>query len=244
MISRRNFLKIAGLSTVAIGAGFTTGKLAGNTKSLNYTLHGFIPADESIINNLVAVFKSKVKSNVEAVVIADSKIGEIIARADLKQRQNNFSNNGLITYKLKRLNVQVDSDIIINDANNSVYSLDDFTSKLFDIRSNIKNRKADYLFTAEYIEADLISSLFKSNKKELVIENENGLVDKITLDKNYKNIFVPGPQGKTGIKIENGVAQVHTSTCRNKLCKHSFASEVGSIVACAPNKVLLKVELA
>ncbi len=244
MISRRKFLKIAGLSTVAIGAGFTTGKLAGNSKSLNYILHGFIPADESIINNLVAVFKSKVKSNVEAVVIADSKIGEIIARADLKQRQNNFSNNGLIIYKLKRLNVQVDSDIIINDANNSVYSLDDFTSKLFDIRSNIKNRKADYLFTAEYFEADLISSLFKSNKKELVIENENGLVDKIALDKNYKNIFVPGPQGKTGIKIENGVAHVHTSTCRNKLCKHSFASEVGSIVACAPNMVLLKVELA
>lgn len=244
MISRRNFFKIAGLSTVAIGAGFTTGKLAGNSKSLNYILHGFIPADESIINNLVAVFKSKVKSNVEAVVMADSKVGEIVNRVDLKNRQDNFSSKGSITYRLQRLSEKVDSDIIINDANNSVYSLDDFTSKLFDIRSNIKNRKADYLFTAEYIETDLISSLFKSNKKELVIENENGLVDKIALDKNFKNIFVPGPQGKTGIKIENGVAQVHTSTCRNKLCKHSFASEVGNIVACAPNKVLLKVELA
>ena len=97
MISRRNFFKIAGLSTVAIGAGFTTGKLAGNSKSLNYILHGFIPADESIINNLVAVFKSKVKSNVEAVVMADSKVGEIVNRVDLKNRQDNFSSKGSIT---------------------------------------------------------------------------------------------------------------------------------------------------
>jgi len=244
MISRRNFLKIAGLSTVAIGAGFTTGKLLGNSKSVNYTLHGFIPADENVINSLVAVFKNKVKSNVKAVVIADSKIGEIILRTDLKQRKNNFSNSGSITYKLKRLNIQVDSDIIINDANNSVYSLDDFTAKLFDIRSNIKNRKADFVFTAEYTENDFISSILKSNKKELVIENEKGIVDRITLDKNYKNIFIAGPQGKTGIKIENGIAQVYSSTCKNKLCKHSFASEVGNIIACAPNKVLLRVELA
>lgn len=244
MVSRRNFLKIAGLSTVAIGAGFTTGKLVGSSKSVNYTLHGFIPADETIINNMVSVFKSKIKSNVEAVVIADSKVGEIITLVDIKNRQGNFSQKGSITYRLKRLNEQVDSDIIINDANNSVYSLDDFTSKLFDIRSNIKNRKADYLFTADYKETDLISSIFKSNKKELVIKNKNGLVDKISLDKNYKSIFVSGPQGKTGIKIENGIAQVHTSTCRNKICKHSIASEVGNIIACAPNKVLIKVELA
>jgi len=243
MISRRNFLKIASLSTVAIGAGFTTGKLVGNSELANYTLHGFIPADEGVINNLVAVFKNKVKSNTEPIVIADSKLGEIINRINLKSRNDNFSNSGSITYKLKRLNIQVDSDIIINDANNSVYSLDDFTAKLFDIRSNIKNRKADFVFTAEYTENDFISSILKSNKRELVIENENGLVDRITLDKNYKNIFISGPQGKTGIKIENGIAQVHTSICKHGICKHSVASGVGSIIACAPNKVLLRVEL-
>ena len=244
MISRRSFIKIAGLTSVALGAGYTTGKLTGNSKSVNYTLHGFIPADEKVINNLVAVFKNKIKSNVGAVVIADSKLGEIINRADLKQRQDNFSNNGSIIYRLKRLNEQVDSDIIINDANNSVYSLDDFASKLFDIRSNIKNRKADYLFTAEYTETDFLSSIFKSDKKEVLIENEKGLVDRFSLEKNYKNILIDGPQGKTRIKIENGIVQVHTSTCRHEICKHTIASGVGNIIACAPNKVLIKIELA
>jgi hypothetical protein len=175
------------------------------------------------------------------IVVADSKFGEIINSIDLKSRKENFSNSGSITYRLKRLDQRIDSDIIVSDGNNSVYSLDDFTSRLLNIRSDIKNKKADYFFTAEYSETDFLSSIFKSNKKEVVIESEKGLVERISLDQNYKNIVIDGPQGKTGIKIENGVAQVHTSTCRHGICKHTVASGVGNIIACAPNKVIVKV---
>ena len=192
---------------------------------------------------MYSAFKNKVKSNSEAVVIADSKIGEIINRIDLKSRKENFSNSGSITYRLKRLDKQVDSDIIVSDANNSVYSLDDLILAFENIRTDLKNRKAEYFFTAEYNETDFLSSIFKSNNKEVVIENERGLVDRISLDKSYKNILIDGPQGKTGLKIENGIVQVHTSTCRHGICKHTIASGVGNIIACAPNKVLVKVEL-
>lgn len=243
MISRRNFLKIAGLTSVALGAGYTTGKLTGNSKSINYSVHGFIPSDEQVIANLVSTFKNKIKSNTEAIVISDSKIGEIINRIDLKSRKEKFSNSGSITYRLRRLDKQIDSDIIVSDANNSVYSLDDFTSRLINIRSDIKNRKADYFFTAEYSETDFLSSIFKSNKKEVVIENEKGLVERISLDQNYKNIVIDGPQGKTGLKIENGFVKVHSSTCRHGICRHTIASGVGNIIACAPNKILVKIEL-
>jgi len=243
MISRRNFLRIAGLTSVALGTGFTTGKLTGKLKSVYYAVHGFIPADQQVINNLVAAFKNKVKSNAEPVVISNSKIGEAITRFDLLARKESFSNNGSITYRIKRLNTEIDSDIIVSDANNSIYSLDDFNSSLESIRSNIKNVKADYIFTAEYSETDILSSIFKSNDIEVVIENEKGLVDRILLDKNYKNILIDGSQGKTGLKIENGIAQVHFSTCRHGICKHSIAGGVGNIIACAPNKVLVKIEL-
>jgi hypothetical protein len=103
MISRRNFLKIAGLSTVAVGAGFTTGKLIGTKKSVYYAVHGFIPADEQVISQLVAAFKNKIKSNSNPVVIADSKIGEVINRIDMQNRNNSFSNSGNITYRLSDL---------------------------------------------------------------------------------------------------------------------------------------------
>ncbi len=244
MISRRNFFKIAGLSTVAIGAGFTTGKLTGNSKSVYYALHGFIPADEQVIANLVTAFKNKVKSNSEPIVISDSKIGEVISRIDLRSNKQTFSNKGTVTYRIKRLDNQIDSDIIVSDANNSVYALDDLSSAFENIRAGLRNRKADFLFTAEYNETDFLLSIFKSGSKEIVIENEKGLVDRVSLDKNYRNLLIDGPQGKTGLKIENGIAQVHTSTCRHGICKHSIASSVGNIIACAPNKVLVKIEVA
>ncbi len=244
MISRRNFIKIAGLTSVALGAGYTTGKLTGKSKTVSYAVHGFIPADEQVITNIVTAFKNKIKSNSEAVVISDSKVGEIVNRADIKNRKENFSNKGSITYRIKRLDKQVDSDIIVSDANNAVYSLDDLSSAFENIRSGLKNRKADYFFTAEYNETDFLSSIFKSGSKEVVIENEKGLVDRISLEKRYKNILIDGPQGKTGFKIENGIVQVHTSTCRHEICKHTLASRVGNIIACAPNKVLVKIELA
>ncbi len=244
MISRRNFLKIAGLTSVALGAGYTTGKLAGNSKSVYYAVHGFIPADEQVISNLVTAFKNKVKSNSEPVVFADSKIGEVIRRLDMQTKNNLFSNSGSITYRIKRLDKQADSDIIVSDGNNSIYSLADLNSSLSNLRMTLKNKKAEYFFTAEYSEIDFLSSVFKANKKEVVIENEKGLVERISLDKNYKNIWIDGPNGKTVLQIENGLAQVHTSTCRHGICKHSIASGVGNIIACAPNKVLVKIELA
>ena len=244
MISRRNFLKIAGLTSVALGAGYTTGKLAGNSKSVYYAVHGFIPADEQVISNLVTAFKNKVKSNSEPVVFADSKIGEVIRRLDMQTKNNLFSNSGSITYRIKRLDKQADSDIIVSDGNNSIYSLADLNYSLSNLRMTLKNKKAEYFFTAEYSEIDFLSSVFKANKKEVVIENEKGLVERISLDKNYKNIWIDGPNGKTVLQIENGLAQVHTSTCRHGICKHSIASGVGNIIACAPNKVLVKIELA
>jgi len=244
MISRRNFLKIAGLSTVAVGAGFTTGKYIGNKKSAYFAVHGFIPADEQIINQLVAGFKNKVRSNADPVVLADAQIGEAITRFDSRSRNKDFSNSGNITYRLKRLDNQIDSDIIISDTENPVYSLNDLNYGFSNIRTNLKNKKAKYLFSAEYYERDFLSSILNSNKKEVIIENERGLVERISLDKNYRNILIDGPQGKTVLKIENGIVQVHRSTCRHGICKCSIASSVGNIIACAPNKVLVKIELA
>ncbi len=241
MLSRRNFLKLAGLSSFAVAAGYTTGKLS-NVKNKEYfVIHGFIPADENVIVSLVSSFRNKIKSNAEPIIISDNKIGEVINRNYLKSSNCSYSNYGKVVYRIKRLNEKVDSDIIISDGANSVYALDDFNISLFDLRKSIRDKKADLLFTAEFRNENLISSLLSSNKKEIVIENEKGIVDRVPFDKNYKNILIDGVQGKTGLSIESGIAKVHSSSCKNGICKHSIATEVGNIIACAPNKVLIKV---
>ena len=80
---------------------------------------------------------------------------------------------------------------------------------------------------------------FKGNSKKVIVENEKGIVEEISLDKNYKNIFVDGVQSKTGLEINNSFVRVHTSSCRHEICKRSIARNSGDIIACAPNKVLV-----
>ncbi|MCS7054357.1 MAG: NusG domain II-containing protein [Ignavibacterium sp.] len=241
MLSRRNFLKLAGLGSIAITAGYTAGKIFNTKNSESFIVHGFIPADENVILNLVSSFRNKIKSNAEPIIFSDNKIGEVINRIHSQAQNSSYQKSGKIIYRIKRLNEKINSDIIVSDASNSVYSLDDFNFSLFELRRNIKEIKADLLFTAEFRNDNLISSLLNSSKKEIQIENEKGIVDRISLDKNYKNIFIDGALGKTGLSIENGIAKVHSSSCRNGICKHSILTEVGNIIACAPNKVLIKV---
>lgn len=244
MISRRNFFKIAGLSTVALGAGITSGKLNNNSKSIYYSVHGFIPADEQILSKIISSFRNKVKSNSDPVLMADSNLSPIINKIDLSSRKENFSNKGIVTYRIKRLQDEVDSDLIFSDSNNSVFSIDDLNFALFNLRNEIKNRKAEYLFTAEYKESDFFSSLLNSGKKELLIENEKGLVDRISLAKNYKNISVDGLIAKTGLTLSDGIVRVHSSSCKNGICKHSVAAAEGDVIACAPNKLLVRIVTA
>ncbi|QQS36192.1 MAG: NusG domain II-containing protein [Ignavibacteriales bacterium] len=244
MISRRNFFKIAGLSTVAFGAGITAGKLSNNTKSTYYSIHGFIPADEQILSKIISSFRNKIKSNSEPVLMADSKFNAIINKIDLSSRKEIFSDKGIVTYRIKRLEDEIDSDLIFSDSNNSVFSIDDLNFTLFNLRNEIKNLKAEYLFTAEYKESDFFSSLMNSGKKELLIENEKGLLDRISLEKNYKNISVDGLIGKTGLTLRDGIVRVHSSSCKNGICKHSIAAAEGDVIACAPNKLLVRVVTA
>jgi hypothetical protein len=241
MISRRNFLKLAGLSTVAVGSGYLTGKLSQTTKPFSYSIHGFITEDEAIINSLLTEFKNKIRSNTEPVIVSDSKLGEVIYRFDLNKRNSSYSDKGEITYTLKKLGKSIDSDIIASDMNNSIYSLDDFNFTLSQIRNALSGRRANYVFTASYKESSFLASLLGKSKQEVVIENEKGVVERFSFEKNYKNVLVEGVQGKTGLGIDNGFVQVHTSSCRHEICKQTIAHNAGDIIACAPNKVLVRI---
>ncbi|MCK7523116.1 MAG: NusG domain II-containing protein [Ignavibacteriales bacterium] len=112
---------------------------------------------------------------------------------------------------------------------------------LANIRNELKGRKASYVFSADYKESDLLSFLFKVNSKKVIVENEKGTVEEISLDKNYKNILIDGVRGKTGLEINNSAVHVHTSSCRHEICMQTIAHNSGDIIACAPNKVLVRI---
>ena len=244
MITRKKFIKLSSISALAIGNGFTAGKLLGNPENQHYSVYCFLPSDEKLIAEVVRVFAAAVKSDSTPIINADDDYKFMLQKLVMKRKQTSFSNSGSVSYSVKPLNKHVNSDIIVSDTNKSIYSLkNDFTDELMTIRSLLSGTEANIFFAAVYKQSSILSSLFSSIQKEIVIENKNGVFDKLPLNSTYKSIIVDGPHGKTEIEINNGLVKVTKSTCRHKLCERSqYAANVGDVIACAPNKVLIRIE--
>jgi hypothetical protein len=244
MMTRKKFLKLSGIATIAAGSGYTAGKLISKAENMHYSVYCFLPSDEKLFTEVVRVFAATVKSNSTPIIIADADYKFMLQKLVRKHKQTSYSNTGSVSYSVKPLNKHVNSDIIVSDTNKSIYSLkNDFTDELMTIRSMLYGTEAKLFFAAVYKQSNILSSLFSSNQMEIVIENKNGVYDKIPLNSTYKNVKVGGPQGETEIEINNGLVKVTKSTCRNKLCERSrYAANVGDVIACAPNKVLIRIE--
>jgi hypothetical protein len=247
MLSRRTFLKSVGIAA-ALGAGFGAGKLFSLSGNKTFALHGFIPADEKYAADVFSAFIKKIRSNSTPIIYAEQDLKRMIEKVYPAAVNGKYglSSKETISIRMNKLNTEVNGDILLSDASAAVFNPDeDFTSSFIWLRKSLKNTKAQYLISIEYKENDLFSSLFKANDKIVVIENEKGIVDKVDINKSYKNILIDGPQGNTALQISDGLAHVHKSTCRHSICtKAGFISEIGSIIACAPNKVLIKIEKA
>ena len=243
-LSRRKFIKLSSISALAVGSGYTAGKLLGKPGNQHYSVYCFLPSDEKLITEVVRVFAATVKSNSTPIINADDDYKYMLQKLVSKYKQTFFSNSGSVSYSAKPLNKHVNSDIIVSDTNKSIYWIkNDFTDELMTIRSMLYGTEAKIFFAAVYKQSNILSSLFSSNQKAIVIENENGMFDKIPLNSTYKNVKVDGPQGETEIEINKGLVKVTKSTCRHKLCERSqYAANVGDVIACAPNKVLIRIE--
>jgi len=241
MISRRSFLKVSGLAAAALSTGYGAGKLAGNTKDNFFAVHGFIPADERILKQVVASFTEKVQPASDAVIFADTRHAAIIK--EIYNQRIDRTSAGNVKIRLSSISGNVQSDLLVSENNVAVLNPESLNFAFTGIRSAIQNRKAEYLISAEFQEISLLGSLFNTNQKTAVIQNEKGIVDKIDLNKSYDDISVTGPFGKTIINMSNGIIRIHSAACRNQICRHTGGiSEAGQMIACAPNKVMIKIE--
>jgi hypothetical protein len=239
MISRRSFLHVSGLAAAALSTGYGTGTLINFGKEELFTVYGFIPADESVVKSLVLSFQRKVNSGTP-VILAEERWRKIISQA----LPHASSSGSTTTISIAKLNGHVSSDILISDNTKRILNPEtDFDRMFTEIRSKIKNQNAEYIFTAEYRVKDILSRVFNTKEKVVVIENEKGIAERITLNNSYKNIVVNGAHGATGIAIINGLVHIHTASCKHQICRLSgFIAEPGNLIACAPNKVLIRIE--
>lgn len=258
MISRRSFIKLSGLAAVSLGSGLTVGKFisqseksqkdALGTKGL--LLCGFLPDDkESVVKVLKTFIDSTVREEAFSISInGANSYGSFLNDWIKSDNGYNISSsaNKQIAVRISKLNSSTPSDILVKESGAMIYSPEtDFTQRFSNVRNYLLGKNGEYLFQAEVKESSFFDLLKSENEYIAVIENEKGIVDKISLNRKNTSITVDGVQGKTIFNIGDGTAQVHSSSCKHRLCLDTgIANRNGDFIACAPNKVILRIEKA
>ncbi|MBR9978698.1 MAG: NusG domain II-containing protein [Bacteroidetes bacterium] len=248
MISRRSFLKLSGLAAVATGAGFGTGSILADGESRRFAMHAFVPDDDRLVRDMLHMFAAELPSGYGMPVIdADTHWSGVIRSA---LRRNTLSmgsdhGSGQVRVRMQPLGDPIRGDILLTDDRKRIYDpKGDFTTALQTLRSSLKAGEARYMISAEYMETAMLSSLFSSGSV-LVVENDRGIIDRITLSGRNRRLDVTGAQGRTGVTITDAGVHVHEASCRHGLCRNAgVASRPGDVIACAPNRVLLRIERA
>lgn len=251
MISRRSFLKLTGLATVVAGAGFGTGSMLGSGSAGNgrrFAMHGFVPEDERAVADFLRFFSSELPAvNTAPAISADARWHRVID-ASLRSGTRSVGpeqGSGRVSVRVVRIGQPVPGDILVTDDRKRIYDpAGDFSLGLQSLRSTMQSAEARYMISAEYVEEAPLVSLFASSRV-LVIENERGLVDRIALDGRSRRLDVDGRIGRTGVTVSADGAHVHGASCRHGLCRGAgVVRRPGDVIACAPNRILLRVETA
>jgi len=244
-MSRRSFLKLAALSALTLGAGYTVGKLtpqkAAADEASTLSLHAFLPGDSDLVAEVVRVFTQKTGPAARVAVSADPQWSEMIHAA---AKSGQLFSGGLLTLRMTALPETLPADILIGDNQQVVYAPErDYDSTLRSLRRLVRGRKAEYLFSADYRPASLFAGLWQPHHLAAVIRSGSDIVERIPLERSYRQVVVDGPQGKTVLSVIDGAVQVQAAACRNKLCMHAGpAAHPGSVIACAPNHLVVQVE--
>jgi hypothetical protein len=241
-ISRRSFLKLTALAAAALGSGYAAGRLTPQAGEKMLALHAFLPGDSSLVAEVVRVFTNKAGFAGRMTVSADTKWSEAISAA--VRQPGNVLSGGLLAFRMIALAEAVPADILLGDHQQAVYAPEsDYDPALRSLQAQVRGSRAQYLFSAEYKAEGLLAGLWKPENKVAVIRSGSTLVDRIPLTGSYHDIVVDGPQGKTVLSIVDGAVQVKAAGCRHQLCMHSGpAAEMGSVIACAPNHLVVQVE--
>lgn len=248
MISRRSFLKLTGIAAAAAGAGFGTGSLVDGGNGRRFAVHGFVPDDDRVVTDVLRFFSSELPAVSSAPTIsADGRWTRLLADALRPGSRSSGPDHGQghVAVRLMRIGQTLPGDLLVADDRKRIYDpAGDFSVALHGLRARLKDSEARYMISATYTEEAPLASLF-AGARVLVVESDRGVIDRIPLDGRNRTLSVDGRMGRTGLTIGTDGAHVHSASCRHGLCRGAgVAARPGDVIACAPNRILLRVETA
>ena len=243
MISRRSFLKTAGIATLSLSAGFGLGKVTKSSSKTEFiSIYGFLPNDKKLISRVFNTFGNQLNAgSINSITVSgESEITEAIRNGLSDNISAGLLNNNKLIVRVAKLNSATQSDILIRKDGKMLSPEFNYDNVLLELRNGLRNREASYFFSAEISNNSFLGNLFKSSNT-LVIENDKGVVDEINLDRKISEINIAGDCGNTVVSFGENSAHVKSASCRNKHCMHGNLISSNSLIACAPNRLLLRL---
>lgn len=242
MITRREFLKLAGTASAALLMGGGAAKLFSERSSVYQSFAAFIPAQGYSMEHAVKLFCERIKINADPIISAEPGSDKALKYCFKKYSSQFPKKDSAVFIHLAKAGYSSAGDLLINNSGGNIINPSLFSDELLTFRNYIRTQKADYLLTMEYSGQNFS---YPSKNNFAVIENEKGIYDRINLSKDYSVIAVPGINGKVEISIKDKNLKFHKAECRNKICtKLHGISGIGEFAACAPNKVFIRIENA
>jgi hypothetical protein len=243
MLNRRAFLRSALLGSGAYGLAdaLGLGDRAGSRSRL--VLHGFLPDDEVTVGAAVSAFLAAAPGKLPAPQLEVTPRLRIAVAARLRERMDDYvrGSDRVLSVQVADLAGGADADVLLQEGGRILDPASQFGSEMLALRSAVQGRPAAVVFTARLDDRAAAAG----DGRVLVIETERGLQERAALSGEMRAMTLAGPVGRTVVEFGEEGVRVTEASCRHRICQlQGGVGHVGGVIACAPNRLLLRVESA
>jgi hypothetical protein len=243
MIDRRNFLKTAVLGGAAFGVGLKLGGGRGAQSGQRIVLHGFLPADEALVREALAIFLALEDGRLPAPLLDAAPAWRATAAGALRGGADRYVRDSgrMFTVQVAALDERLPADLMLQQGNRVLDPQGGFGAGLLRLRERLQGQQAQVMVSCRL--EDRPGRL--GQRRELVVETERGVQERILLDGRAHRVELQGPAGRTTVATDERGAHVAAASCRHVTCRRQgVIARPGELIACAPNRLVLRVETA
>lgn len=245
MIDRRSFLKTAVLGGAAFGAGLKLGDSLDARRSAGrrIVLHGFLPADEALVGATLDAFLALDSGRLPAPILDAAGAWRAAAAGALRRGADRYGRDSrrLFAVQVTALDEPLPADLMLQEGSLVLDPGAGFGAGLLRLRGRIQGRRAQVLVSCRL---EPRGSQLGAGRV-LVVETENGVQERIVMDDRARSFALHGPAGRTDVVMDERGVRVAAASCRHATCRRQGAIDrPGELIACAPNRLVLRVETA
>ena len=242
-MDRRTFLKHSFFGAAALGLGFKLGlngapAIAGQ----RCVLHAFLPDESQDLTQAVQAFLASLPAgSLPSPNVSVAPRWRDAIQQGLAESSERFVRSGdwQLAFHLEPLATSMPADLV-SQLDGSLQTPMAFSSELAALRRQLQGRKASLALTARLEPAPEVG-----RGRVLLVENERGLQERIALKGRSHTLELKGAMGTTRVRVDAEGVRVAEAGCRHQTCKcQGIIRHPGELIACAPNRLLLRIESA